>query len=190
MRIIALLLLMAAVFGLCWLVDKAFTKAFRSKAQHMSGMAVRASKRYGLFGLVLMLLGILCLINGAGSALLLVGGTIVGLVGIAMVVYYLTYGIFYDGETFLISSFGKKDRVYNYNQIRGQRLFLIQGGSVVVELHMTDATTVSIQSQHQGAYTFLDTAFAGWCIQKGLDPRTCDFHNPDNSCWFPTVEDL
>ena len=49
MTFFLILLIAAAVFGLCFAVDKAFSKLFRSKAQHRSGMAVRANKRYGLF---------------------------------------------------------------------------------------------------------------------------------------------
>ena len=49
MTFFLILLIAAAVFGLCFAVDKAFAKLFRSKAQHRSGMAVRANKRYGLF---------------------------------------------------------------------------------------------------------------------------------------------
>ena len=64
MEIIPIVLVAAAVFGVCYLVDKAFTKKFRSQAQHMSGMAVRANKRYGVFGVVLTILGILAICVG------------------------------------------------------------------------------------------------------------------------------
>ena len=58
LTLILILLVAAAVFGVCFLVDKAFAKLFRSKAQHRSGKAVRANKRYGLFGVILLVLGI------------------------------------------------------------------------------------------------------------------------------------
>ena len=58
----------------------------------------------------------------------------------------------------------------------------------MVELHMSDGTAVQVQSNMVGVYPFLDTAFAGWCQQKNIDPESCDFHDPDNSCWFPTEE--
>ena len=45
MQFVATLLIAAAVFGVCFLVDKGFTKLFRSKTQHRSGMAVRANKK-------------------------------------------------------------------------------------------------------------------------------------------------
>lgn len=191
MELIAILLVAAVVFGICYLVDKAFTKAFRSKAQHRSGKAVRVSKRFGVFGVILTVLGIMAICVGVTDGpLLLWGGVTVLIVGICLAVYYLSFGIFYDGETFLQSRFGKKDVVYYFKDIKGQKLYVIQGGSTLVELHMTDGHTVSLQSTMDGVYPFLDTAFAAWCLQTGRDPQSCDFHDPSQSLWFPTVEDV
>ena len=190
MTFILILLIAAAVFGLCFAVDKAFAKLFRSKAQHRSGMAVRANKRYGLFGVILSVLGIMAICVGiADGSVLLWGGIIVLLMGICLAVYYLSFGVFYDGETFLLSRFGKKDITYRFDQIQGQKLYLVQGGNVIIELHMTDGNTVSLQSTMDGVYPFLDTAFAAWCMQTGRDPQSCDFHDPSRSLWFPTVEE-
>lgn len=191
MSTLFVLFLAAAIFGICFAVDKAFTKAFRSKAQHRSGMAVRANKLYGLAGLVLSILGILGFLTGLGAnILLLIGGLVVLALGIALIVYYLSFGIFYDGETMLVCAFGKKDREYFFREIQGQKLYLIQGGNILVELHMADGSAVSLQSSMDGIYTFLDTAFAAWCMQKGIAPQSCTFHDPSQSLWFPTVEDV
>ncbi len=191
MSTLFVLFLAAAIFGICFAVDKAFTKAFRSKAQHRSGMAVRANKLYGLAGLILMILGILGVLTGLGAnVLLLIGGIVVLILGICLVTYYLSFGVFYDGETMLICRFGKKDREYYFRDILGQKLYLVQGGNILVELHMADGSAVSLQSSMEGVYTFLDTAFAAWCLQRGLDPQSCDFHDPSQSLWFPTVEDV
>ena len=190
MTVFLILLIAAAVFGLCFAVDKAFTKIFRSKAQHRSGLAVRASKRYGLFGVILSVLGIMAACVGiADGSVLLWGGVIVLLMGLGLAVYYLSFGVFYDGETFLLSRFGKKDITYRFDQIKGQKLYLVQGGNIIIELHMTDGGTVSLQSTMDGVYPFLDTAFAAWCMQTGRDPQSCDFHDPSQSLWFPTVEE-
>ena len=190
MTFILILLIAAAVFGLCFAVDKAFAKLFRSKAQHRSGMAVRANKRYGLFGVILSVLGVMAICVGiSDGSVLLWGGIIVLLMGICLAVYYLSFGVFYDGETFLLSRFGKKDITYRFDQIQGQKLYLVQGGNVIIELHMTDGNTVSLQSTMDGVYPFLDTAFAAWCMQTGCDPQHCDFHDPSQSLWFPTVEE-
>ena len=190
MSTVIVLLMAAAIFGICFAVDKAFAKAFRSKAQHRSGLAVRANKMYGLFGLLLSILGILGILTGLGANfLLLIGGVVVLILGICLAVHYLTFGIFYDGETMLVCAFGRKDREYRYDAIQGQKLYLIQGGNIVVELHMADGSAVSVQSAFDGVYPFLDTAFAGWCLQTGRDPQSCDFHDPSRSLWFPTVEE-
>ena len=191
MQIIPILLVAAIVFGICRLVDKAFTNKFRSKAQHMSGLAVRANKMYGIFGVVLLAVGVMAIAVGiAQSILLLLGGIVVLLMGAGLAAHYLVYGIFYDGETFLVSSLGKKSHVHSYREIREQRLYVLQGGSVLVELYLEDGTSVSLQSTLDGVYPFLDTAFAGWCLQKGIDPQSCDFHDPSKHWWFPHEEEV
>ena len=191
MTFFLILLTAAAVFGLCFAVDKAFAKLFRSKAQHRSGMAVRANKRYGLFGVILSVLGIMAVCVGISDGpVLLWGGIVVLLMGAALAVYYLSFGVFYDGETFLLSRFGKKEVTYRFSDIKGQKLYMVQGGNVIIELHMADGGTVSLQSTMDGVYPFLDTAFAAWCLQTGRDPQSCDFHDPSQSLWFPTVEDV
>ena len=190
-QFLPLLLVAAAIFGICYLVDKGFSKLFRSKAQHRSGMAVRANKRYGVFGVILTVLGIMAVCVGITDGPVLIwGGIIVLLMGIALAVYYLSFGIFYDGESLLLQRFGKKDVTHCYKDIVGQKLYLIQGGNIVVELHMADGSAVSVQSSFDGVYPFLDTAFAGWCLQTGRDPQSCDFHDPSQSLWFPAVEEI
>lgn len=190
MQLVWTVLIAAAVFGVCYLVDKAFTKAFRSKSQHRSGLAVRLDKRYGIFGVVLTVLGILAVCIGISDGpVLLIGGTLVLAMGIALAVYYLSFGIFYDGESFLQSRFGRPDIVRTYQEILGQKLYVVQGGSILVELHFRDGGTLSLQSTMDGIYPFLDTAFAGWCLQTNRDPQSCDFHDPSQSLWFPTMEE-
>ena len=189
-QLILTLLIAAVVFAACYAVDKTFTKLFRGKAQHRSGLAVRAGKRYGVFGLILSLLGVLAICAGVtDGAVLIAGGVIVLLMGLGLAVYYLSFGIFYDQESFLISRLGKKDRVYRYEDIRTQQLFLVQGGSMVVELRMVDGSSVSLQSLMDGVYPFLDHAFARWCQQTGRDPEACDFHDPSQCLWFPQEEE-
>lgn len=191
MEFIGILMVAAVIFGICYLVDKGFAKLFRSKAQHLSGMAVRASKRYGLFGVIFTVLGILAVITGLeDGSVLLWGGVVVLILGICLCVYYLSFGIFYDGESLLYSRFGKKNQVYRYADIVGQKLYTIQGGATMVELHFRDGSAVSLLSTMDGVFPFLDTAFAGWCLQTGRDPQSCAFHDPSQSLWFPTVEDV
>ena len=188
-QFIPIVLVAAVIFGLCYLVDKTFAKLFRSKAQHRSGMAVRANKRYGIFGVVLTV-GIMAVCVGITDGPVLIwGGVIVLLMGIALAVYYLSFGIFYDSDSILLQRFGRKDLLYAYSDIVGQKLYLIQGGNIVVELHMKDGSAISVQSAFDGAYPFLDAAFSAWCRQTGRDPDDCPFHDPSRSLWFPTVEE-
>lgn len=185
-----LLLAAAATFGVCFLLDRLYTRFFRSQAQHRTGLSVRNSKRYASIGLILVILGILGLFASVSNgALFLIGGILVLLMGIGLVGFYMTFGIFYDADSFIVTSFARKNRTYRFDQITGQKLYIIQGGNILVELHIDDGSTVSIQSIMEGAFPFLNHAFFAWCRQKGLDCESCDFHDPSNSLWFPTVED-
>ena len=151
MTFFLILLIAAAVFGLCFAVDKTFAKLFRSKAQHRSGRAVRANKRHGLFGVILSVLGIMAICVGiADGSVLLWGGILVLLMGLGLAVYYLSFGVFYDGETLLLSRFGKQDVTYRFADILGQKLYLVQGGNVIIELHMVGGGIVSLQSSLDG----------------------------------------
>lgn len=178
----------ALIFGGCYLVDKGFTKIFRGKAQHATGLSVRLNKRYGSFGIILSAVGVAAILAGiSGTRVLLFGGPVVLVIGICLIVYYMTFGVYYDKESFVLTTFGNRSQTYRYNQIAGQMLYIVNGGTII-ELHMTDGRAVSLQSGMTGVYSFLDTAFAGWCKQKNIAPESCDFYDPDNSCWFPNVE--
>ena len=190
MEFVLILLVAAAIFGICYLIDKGFARAFRSKAQHRSGLAVRANKRYGIFGVCLSVLGILGICVGITDGMvMLVAGILVLLMGAGLAIHYLSFGIFYDGESFLYSSFGKKSVTHSYKDIREQKLYLVQGGNIIIELHMADGSAVSLQSSMDGIYPFLDTAFAGWCLQTGRAPQSCAFPDPSKSGWFPPEEE-
>ena len=189
MEIAGVLLVAALTFGVCYLFDKGYTNLFRNKIQHYSGLAVRINKRYAVFGLILTLLGILSIIAGITEGyVLLIGGIIVLLMGLGLIGYYLTFGVFYDEDTFLLTTFGKKTGLYRFNQIKGQKLYN-NGGQTLIELYLNDGRSVQLQSSMVGVYEFLDYAFEAWCAQRGKKAEDCPFHDPDNSLWFPTVED-
>lgn len=191
MEYLGIFLFAAVVFGICFLVDKGFAKLFRNQAQHHSGKAVRLNRKYGAFGLILFVLGLATVFAGlSGAWLLIAAGALVMILGTALVVYYMTFGIFYDAEGFVYTTFGRKSITYRYDQIRCQQLYVVQGGNVVVELHMENGKTVQIQLYLQNAEDFMNTAFAAWVQQKGLSADSCDFHDSDNSCWFPKMEDM
>ncbi|MBP3478261.1 MAG: hypothetical protein J6K03_02105 [Oscillospiraceae bacterium] len=191
MDFIVILVLAALTFSLCFLVDKLHQKLFRSRQQHRTGKAVRLNKKFGAFGLILFILGLAALFTGLPSNwVLIAGGILIMLTGIGLVVYYMTYGIFYDSDSFLYTTFGKKSISYRYGQISHQQLYVLQGGNILLELHMKDSSAVQLQLQLAGAEDFLNTAFLGWVQQNNIDIRTTNFHDPKNSCWFPSGEDL
>ena len=188
MELIAVLIIAAAVFGVCFLIDKGFTKLFRSQAQHYSGTAVRLNKRYASVGLIVAVFGVVVLFAGlSGNWLLFACGIILILFGAALVTYYMTFGIFYDENGFVVTTFGKKSTSYTYKDIQGQQLYVTTGGQTVVEIYLLDGRTFQLQSTMKGAYEFLDKAYLLWLKQTGKNPEECQFHDPDKCCWFPAV---
>ena len=173
---------------LCWLFDKGFTKIFRGKPQHESGKSVRLNKHYAGAGLVLFVVGCGAVFSGSTELWLLwAGGSLLMILGICFIVYYMTFGIFYDDDSFVLTTFGKKSAVYRYKEIEAQQLYNSYG-NIIIELYMTDGRTVQLQSGMKEVYPFLDKAYAAWLRQKGISESDCPFHDPDNSCWFPPVE--
>ena len=188
MSLIPVIVLMALFFGVIYLCDKGFTRIFRGKVQHQSGKALRQNKRYASFGLILSILGLASMFayTAQGWIMLAAGGGIL-LVGVGMIVFYMTFGVFYDEEGFVLTTFGKKSTTYTYRQIKGQMLFSASGNTVV-ELHMEDGRTVHLAETILGMGEFMDHAFDQWCRQTGKQPESCDFHDPENSWWFPKME--
>ena len=186
----AYLVIAAATFGLMFLLDKGLTKLFRSRDQHKTGTAVRLNKRYGVFSLLLMILGVLGLGFGLTepSAMLVVCGILLIPGGALLGIYYLTHGIFYDRDTFLHTTFGNRSRTCRYADICSQRLYRLQGGSYLVELYLTDGTTVSVQTAMPGALDFLDHASHARMRHLGLNSHECEWYQPDRCGWFPEEE--
>lgn len=188
MEWIAVVIIAAAVFGLCFLVDKGFAKLFRSQAEHLSGLSVRLSKRYGSIGLIIAVIGLAAVFMGiAGEWILILGGGLMVLMGVGLVVYYMTYGVFYGDDTFIFMSLGKKKVTYAYRDITAQQLYNNQG-HLLIELHMKDGKTIQLQSTMTGCFAFMDHAFAAWLRQTGRKEEDCPYYDPQNSCWFPPVD--
>ena len=182
------ILVVVATLALCFGIDKLFTKAFRSAPEHQTGKAVRLPKMYGAFGLILAVIGLAAIISGVmNTPVLLFGGIFVIALGICLVVYYMTFGVFYGNDSFILTTFGKKSKTYHYSDIQSQQLYN-NYGSILIELHLIDGRSVQLQSGMDGVYTFLDKAFMAWLRQTGRRQEDCPFYDPDNSCWFPPVE--
>jgi len=186
----AFILTIAAVFLLCYLVDKGFTKLFRGKVQHQSGKSVRLTKRYGSIGAIMFAVGVAAVFMGMNNAewVLLGGGCVLVLGGIALVVYYMSFGIYYDEDSFILSQFGKSSATYYFRDIRCQQLYLASG-NVIVELHMRDGSHFQVHTGMVGMDAFMDHAYAAWLQQTGRKQENCAWYDPQNSCWFPPMED-
>lgn len=190
MQWIAIIFLAAVTLGVCYLVDKGFTKLFRSKPQHASGQSVRLQNHYCSGGVILCVLGIAAVFTGmADSLVLTVGGILLLIVGLCLIVYYVSFGIYYDADSFLLTSFGKESRTYEYKNIRTQQLYNSYGNVTIIELHMSDGKAVQVYSTMKGAYDFMDAAFAGYLRQTGKVREDCLFYDPDHCCWFPNTEE-
>ena len=188
MEYAAVLIIAALVFGACYLIDRVFQKVFRNQQEHRSGLAVRLNKKYGSVGLIVAVLGLGAVFTGLTRGWVLsVGGGLLILVGIGLVTYYMTFGVFYDKETFVLTTFGKRSTTYAYKDIKAQQLYNSYG-NILIELHMMDGRSVQLQAGMTGVYDFLDHAFFAWLRQTGRKQEDCGFYDPHNSCWFPPVE--
>ena len=185
----AVILIIAAIFLLCYLVDKGFTKLFRGKVQHQSGKSVRLSKRYGSIGAIMFALGMAAVFMGMNAAewARLGGGCILVLMGIALIVAYMSFGIYYDEDSFIFSKFAKPSQTFYFKHIRCQQIYLASG-NVVVELHMNDGSHFQVHTGMTNMYAFMDHAFQVWLQQTGRRQEDCSWYDPDNSCWFPPYE--
>ena len=186
---VAYILVIAIIFGLCFLADKGLGKIFRGKKQHKSGLKVKPAKRYATIGVVIGILGLVAM--GAVKEqgwVLFGGGALLTVVAVCLLTYYLTFGIYYDDESFLVSRFGKKSVEYRYSDIQAQQLYTSMG-NILIELHMANGKTVNLQSSMVGVYPFMDKAFYNWLRQTGRKEEDCPFFDPRNSCWFPPVEE-
>ncbi len=185
-----ILIVAAVVFALCFGADKLFGKVFRGESQHKSGLSVRLARRYAVAGLLLCVLSALVLTNLVReyNILMLLAAIILAVTGICLIVYYLSFGIYYDDESFLLSVFGKPTVQYRYADITAQQLYQTAGG-IVVELYLTDGRTVSLQQGMEGVYPFLDKACHARFRQLGINSHECEWFDESNSCWFPPKED-
>lgn len=188
MKLIPVIIIIALTFAVCYLADFAFKKLFRNKVQHKSGLCVKANKKYAVFGLVSAALGVTALLSANVGVWALIAGAAMILLGSCLIIYFLTFGIYYDDESFVFSSFGHKSRTYKYNDIEAQQLYA-SGASVVIELHLADEHTIQLQSSMDGVYAFMNKAFNGWLRQRGKTVEQCGFYDPHKYSWFPDAQE-
>lgn len=189
MNLIPVLIVVCVTIGICFLADKGFTKLFRSSSQHKSGMAVKASKRYATIGLVVSALGVCALVSaGMQGWLMLVAGIVMLALGLCLIIYFLSFGIYYDEDSFIYSSFGRKNKTYEFKDITAQQLYA-SGASLVIELHLSDGRSIQLQSTMNGVRPFMNKAFEGWLRQNGRAVEECSFYDPENNSWFPNAQE-
>lgn len=189
MEFIPVLVVVALTLGICFLADKVFVKLFRNRAQHRSGMSVKASKRYATIGLVIGALGVVALVAAyKQGVLILISGIVMLLLGICFITYYLCFGIYYNEESFIYSSFGRKSRTYMFKDIVSQQVYA-SGASIIIELHLSDGCSIQLQSSMNGVVRFMNKAFDGWLSQNNLALDDCSFHDPEKNAWFPNAQE-
>lgn len=187
MKIGVMLLVAGLVFASCFLIDKGFSKLFRGRPEHKTGLSVRLNKKYGSVGLIITVIGVAALFVHQTGWILTAGGVLLIVIGVCLVAYYMTFGLFYDQDTFVLTTFGRRSNTYYYRDITAQQLYQSYG-AVIVELYMKDGRSVQLQSAMDGMYPFMDHAFSAWLRQTGKCKEDCSFYDPENSCWFPPVE--
>lgn len=186
----AVLIVVVLTLALCFAVDKGFSKIFRREPQHKSGKSVRLTKKYMLFGLLILLFAVLLATSAIGVEdkenvpRMLILAALLALIGGGLVVYYVSFGVYYDDSSFVFSAFGKKSRTYAFGQITEQQLLETRGG-ICIELFFDDGRDADLYANMEGVYDFLDTAFAGWSRERGVSAEDCPWYDPANSCWFP-----
>lgn len=158
--------------------------ALKKRAKKENTLLLPDSRAF--WGIALMTLGALAAAAPLGAVMDL-AGALIAAGGALLLAWVLKFSLSYDEACFCLQGL-KGARQYRYGQIAGQKLYLTQGGGVIIELHMEDGSAVSLQSDIPGVYAFLDRAFARWLAEKGIREADCPWYNPEQSCWFPEAE--
>lgn len=175
-----LLLFCAAVFGLCFLIDRLIQRLRRSGRPSRT---VRQPRRAVIIGIIMLTAGIAVLLF-LNTSLGLVGGIVLTLLGAVLLASYFFFSVHYDDEGFTCRTLKRTDR-YQYNQIRGEQAIATRSGITVI-LYVGN-TTVEFSEAMQGVREFLSHAYYARCRQVGIDPDTCPPPAPRELVWFPEL---
>lgn len=185
--LVFLLIVAAAVFGLCFLVDRLLQKLFPRSELQKSKSTVRMPRRCIVIGVMLLFVSFAVLLFfAAGDALLLIGSIVGMLMGALLIVYYFSFCIYYDDEAFLYRDLRHGKTRYTYGQIRGQRSLMTRSG--VNATLFVAGDSVMLTSVMQGVSAFLQHAFFRWCAEKGVDPDSIE-NDPRMLTFFPDPDD-
>ena len=189
MKYIFLLILMAAVFLACFLVDLLLRKLFPANRLQTQNPPVRPPRRSAVFGVLLLFLPVAVLLRlmpEDGGTLIAAGCAVSILLGAVLLGSYFSVTILYGDETFEYRRLLRGAQTFRYSQIRGQRSLMTRGGVQTI-LFVADAQ-IPLYSAMQNLNPFLRKAFYGWCGAKGLDPDSVE-NNPQLFTWFPDPDD-
>ncbi len=184
MKYLFLGLFAAAVFGLCWAVDRLLQKLFPKDERQRSGKAVRLPRRSSILGVGLSFVAVAMEIRffEALEWYMHLAAILVLIVGIFLLVQYFSFSIYYDDEGFTYRDLRRKATSHRYGDILGQRSLLTKAGVNTV-LCLPDCE-IPLYSAMQGAGEFLHHAFYLWCEATNTDPETVK-NNPTYMTWFP-----
>lgn len=188
MKLIVVVIVCAAVFLICFLIDTLLKLIFPKSKLEKSKQVVRPPRRSAVFGVVLLFLGVAVLVQFVSKkddTLLLLGSIAAIIFGIILLCTYFSVSIYYDDEGFLYKVWGHGKKTYHYNQIKGQRSLMTRGGINTILFVGEDEINLYSAMQNLGA--FLNKAFFRWCDARGIDPDSIE-NNPRMLTYFPDPE--
>lgn len=186
---ILMLIVCAAVFLVCFLIDTLLKVIFPKSKLEKSKQAVRPPRRSAVIGAILAFLGLAVVVRIAPKehdTLLLIGAIGAMVIGAVLLCTYFSVVIYYDDEGFLYKAWGHGKQEFRYSQIKGQRSLLTRGGVNTI-LFVGDAE-INLYGAMQNLNAFLSKAFFKWCQVKGIDPDSVE-NNPRMATYFPDPDD-
>ena len=183
------LIVCAAVFLVCFLIDTLFKLIFPKSRLEKSKQVVRPPRRSAVIGVILTFAGAAMLVKllpEKSDVLFLIGSIVAVIFGVILLCTYFSIAIYYDDEGFLYKAWGHGKKEFRYSQIKGQRSLLTRGG--VNTILFVGDEEINLYSAMQNLNAFLSKAFFKWCAAKGIDPDTVE-NNPRMATYFPDPDD-
>ena len=183
------LIVCAAVFLVCFLIDTLFKLIFPKSRLDKSKQVVRPPRRSAVIGVILTFAGAAMLVKllpEKSDVLFLIGSIVAVIFGVILLCTYFSIAIYYDDEGFLYKAWGHGKKEFRYSQIKGQRSLLTRGG--VNTILFVGDEEINLYSAMQNLNAFLSKAFFKWCAAKGVDPDTVE-NNPRMATYFPDPDD-